>query len=45
MLPYGSKVSFESVGELEVNEFNDFNHSTKAKVETSMAKLQSRDIR
>lgn len=39
MLPYGSKVSFESVGELEVNEFNDFNHSTKAKVETSMGKI------
>ncbi|HOM02088.1 MAG TPA: hypothetical protein PLH43_04585 [Acetivibrio sp.] len=39
MLPKYSKISFESVGELEVNEFSDFSHPTKAKVETSMGKI------
>jgi len=39
MIPKESKVSFESVGELEVNEFNDFSYPTKAKVETTMGKI------
>jgi hypothetical protein len=39
MLPKESEVSFESVGELEVNEFSDFSYPTKAKVETSMGKI------
>lgn len=39
ILPEGSEVSFESVGELEVNEFSDYSCPTKAKVETSMGRI------
>lgn len=39
MLPENSKVSFESVGTLEVNELSDFGYPTKVQVESSMGKI------
>lgn len=38
-LPQNSKISFESVGSLEVNEFNEYLYPTKVKVSTSMGKI------
>jgi len=44
MLPDNSQIAFESMGELEVNEFVDFGYPANAYVETSMGKIAIRKI-
>lgn len=44
MLPEGLQIAFESIGELEVNEFGDSGYPTKAYVETSMGKIAIKKI-
>ncbi len=39
ILPDNSQIAFESIGELEINEFSDSDYPTKAHVETSMGKI------